>query len=291
MKRITAIVRVLRLVESLPFCGVALLGGLMAARPPQRLTPSLGLAILATLLLACFAFAFNELQDVELDRLSETKQHRPLIDGSLSPFAVGMLCVLLLVGGLLLLALVTPRYTIIPGLGMALMGFVYSWRPLHLKTVPVLSTLAHLIFGTLVFSLGACSVGESHPGMALIGLYFGLVFSAGHLHHEVMDLEEDRQLGVKTHAVRFGARPTLWAGFTLWSLSAGYFTVLVLGAGSLIPVAVIQLGMFACYLAVFPFMLRSRNDATRLKQLQAAYRIAYMIGGFLIAMCLLLGYV
>ncbi len=240
-------------------------------------------------LLASFAFTFNDLQDLEPDRLSEEKSDRPLVSGALSARSVQVLTASVAVVGIVLLGAGTPRFALYAGLSTIPVSVAYSFRAFSSKTVPGLSSLTHLIFGIQVFVMGAWSTGEPDWISFAVGAYFGLVFAAGHLHHEVADLEADRRSGVRTCAVRFGGRPVLLAGFSLWCLSAAYFSALALLR--LVPAAWgwIQLGMFACYLVGFLIVLRRGTNARRLRRLQLVYRGAYLAGGLLMVASALLG--
>lgn len=280
----------LRVRESLPFCGVALLGGLMNQKTSDCLFPlPLGFTVASAFFLSVFAFMFNDLQDREHDRKSGSKSNRPLVNGSLSVGAGQAISFGVAIVGIALLAIGSTWTALCLGLSTIPVGAAYSWKRLPLKTVPALSSLSHMVFGILIFTLGAWSVSELTMVPLAVGAYFGLVFAAGHLHHEVADLETDRSSGVETHAVRYGGKSTLWAGFVLWCISCAYFTALALLR--VVPRALgwIQLGMFACYLIGF-FIIpgRSRSPAL-LKRLQTVYRATYLVGGSLMVAMLLLG--
>jgi 4-hydroxybenzoate polyprenyltransferase len=246
------------------------------------------LAMACALLLTAFAFTFNDIQDIEYDRKSGSKSERPLITGALSVRSAWLTSIGFLTGGNLLLALWAPWAALCVGLSTIPVSIAYSWRTYPFKTLPALSSLIHLIFGTQAFILGAWSVGNADWTSLGIGAFFGLVFAAGHLHHEVADVEPDRRSGIKTHAVRFGPRPTLMAGFLLWCLSCVHFSGLALLHLVPAPWGWIQLGMFTCYLAGFMLIVRGRPDPNRLKTLQVIYRSAYLGGGVLMATATLL---
>jgi 4-hydroxybenzoate polyprenyltransferase len=275
-----------RIAESAPFCGVTLLGGLMA-RPDAAGLVALGHAVAGVLLLASFAFAYNDLQDVEHDRRCGAKTDRCLVSGVVSVASMRWLVLGLAISPILVLAVGTPW----PIVGLAVVTLIlstlYSWRPLPLKTVPGASSALHLLQGTLAFVLGAGSVAALKPTSFAVGLYFGLVFAAGHLQHEVADWHTDRLVGVRTHAVRFGPRTTLWIGFSVWSLSCAHFSAMA-GLG-FVPsrLAAVQLAMYAAYAIGFFSILRGNHDASSLHRLRRFYRPVYLAGGLLMVLLLL----
>ncbi len=246
MFRIAKIVQAMRLRESVPFFGIAFLGGLMSLEPAEVFPPTTVLFTMAgTFLLAIFTFTFNDLQDVEYDIRSGFKSDRPLVSGSVYISSVRVISVTTMVAGLALLGIGTPLPVLCVGISTVIMAVAYSWRRTSLKKVPLISSMVHLAGGTLIFVAGAWSVIQPDPLSFMIGAYFGLVFAAGHLHHEVADFKADQESGVKTNAVRFGARPILWIGFTLWCLSCAHYSVLAL-QGIVPPITGwIQLGMFS----------------------------------------------
>jgi len=284
MVRIEAIGKIIRPLDTFPFCGIALLGVLLGgdAEVPQY-TLAMLCVVTSTFFLSAFAFTFNDLQDVEYDRQASSKSGRPLVQGSLSIGSAKFICVLMAAIGITLLVIGSSWQALAIGISTIPVSILYSWRRFPLKTTPVLSTLTHLVFGAQIFTLGAWSVSNPDPMTPVIGAYFGLVFAAGHLHHEVLDVEADRNAGVRTHAVRFGARATLLAGFLLWSLSCAHFTVLALF--DIVPrmLGWIQAGMFLGYLIAFFAVLKGKHYAESLERLQKVYRGVYFTGGVLMA--------
>jgi 4-hydroxybenzoate polyprenyltransferase len=280
MRRIASFIGAVRAWEAAPFCGVALLGHLLDGTADGCSLPaSIVFAVIGSFFLASFAFVFNDLQDAEADRLSGSKPERPLVSGLFSPLVARIISIMLAATGILLLALGTGLPSLVIGLMTLPLSILYCIRIFPLKTVPVVSSLLHVVQATLIYVMGAWSTGPVDPASILIGLYFGILFAAGHLHHEVQDKEADRRTGVRTHAVRFGSGPTLWAGFFVWSLSCAYFSALMLL--DIVPDSLgwIQIAMFACYLVAFFSIIPGGTNARRMRQLQKIYRTAYFLGG------------
>jgi len=103
--------------------------------------------------------------------------------------------------------------------GMLVTSALYSWPGLHLKGVPLAGSLLHVAGGSLHFMLGYLAVGAPGPQSLLFATYFGVVFAAGHLMHEVRGCGADAANGIRTNAVVFGPRATFAAAFGLFSVA------------------------------------------------------------------------
>lgn len=282
-------IRALHLPESLPFCGVALLGGMMPPAGDGSVSCTLVGTAAAAWCLAAFAYTFNDLQDLSADRRSGHKTSRPLVAGVLSVGAAWMLNAGLGATGALILLLVAPWPAMWAGLATLPLSIAYSWRRLPLKQIPVASSAVHLVQATLVFAMGAWSTAPAAAISLVTGLYFGLVFAAGHLHHEVLDVQSDRTSRTRTHAVRYGTGPTLAAGLGLWLLSGVHFSLLAWLGPLPVVLGWVQLAMLASYLVSFFFLLRRGHAPGAMKRLQVVYRAVYLAGGFVMLVLLGLG--
>ncbi|HWU52745.1 MAG TPA: UbiA family prenyltransferase [Tahibacter sp.] len=119
------------------------------------------------------------------------------------------------------------------GTAIAALGFLYSGSPVLGKSTPVASSLNHLLGGTLHFLLGYTLFHALDAHGIGIGLFFGLVFAAGHLNQEVRDYEGDRVNGIRTNAVAFGPRRAFLA--SLAAFTAAYAMLTGLAAFGILP--------------------------------------------------------
>lgn len=119
------------------------------------------------------------------------------------------------------------------GSAIAALGFVYSGSPVLGKNTPVASSINHLIGGTLHFLLGYTLTHTPDANGVGIGLFFGLVFAAGHLNQEVRDYEGDSINGIRTNAVAFGRRRAFLA--SLFTFTAAYAMLTGLAAFGVLP--------------------------------------------------------
>lgn len=272
-----------RLGDVLPWGGVSLLGGLHACGGPQRLeTARAVVGVLIVLGLALFAFLFNDLCD-RFENRREDRPDRPLASGAFPHWlAIG------LAGSGAALAITGPlifgTFSVMAwSLASLALGAAYSAPWPRLKCRPGLASLTHIIQGTLAFALPAwLARGEIVPADAVAGVWFGLVFAAGHLHHEVLDLAADQAAGNRTLAVRRGARLVLWLGFSLFASAATWSWWLALTGRTAPWWGWAQLGMFLAYAIGFAHFTRGRPDPEGVRRLRRLYRMVYLAGGALL---------
>lgn len=119
------------------------------------------------------------------------------------------------------------------GAAIAALGLLYSASPVLGKNTPVASSINHLIGGTLHFLLGYTLTHPLDAKGVGIGLFFGLVFAAGHLNQEVRDYDGDRLNGIRTNAVVFGRRRAFLA--SLATFTAAYAMLAGLAACGILP--------------------------------------------------------
>lgn len=114
---------------------------------------------------------------------------------------------------------VIGRTALLLGAAIATLSLFYSCLPGLGKSTPVAASVNHLLGGLLHFLLGYTVFHELDGRGLAIGLFFGLVFAAGHLNQEVRDAEGDRLNGIRTSAVVFGSLPTFLASLCLFTLA------------------------------------------------------------------------
>ena len=123
--------------------------------------------------------------------------------------------------------------TLLIGSAIAALGFLYSASPVLGKSTPVASSFNHLVGGTLHFLLGYTLSHAIDATGICVGVFFGLVFAAGHLNQEVRDYAGDLRNGIRTNAVAFGQRRTFLA--SQFTFTAAYAMLTGLAAWSVLP--------------------------------------------------------
>lgn len=74
----------------------------------------------------------------------------------------------------------------------------------------------------LTFLLGYALFSEIDARAILIGVYFGIIITVGHLVQEIKDYVDDRSSHISTNAVRFGPKITFIAACGLFTFSFVY---------------------------------------------------------------------
>ena len=107
------------------------------------------------------------------------------------------------------------------GAAIAILSLLYSWSSSFGKGTSIMSSINHLLGGTLHFLLGYTLSRPFDLNGLLVGLFFGLVFAGGHLNQEVRDYEGDLLNGIQTNAVVFGRRRTFLASLLTFTAAYG----------------------------------------------------------------------
>ncbi len=222
MKRhITGTVRLTRYREYLWFVAVTTLLGVIAARGALG-WPLLGV-LAANWLAVAFAFMINDVEDAADDALDPAKVGRnPVSAGDLSPrrayaasFAVALLsaAIYALLGWLPFIA----------GATCLLLGLLYSWRPVRLKSMPLFDLVSHCLMLAGLQFIAAFVTFQTELGPRFFWpLAFTIAVSLyGEMYNELRDLEGDRAAGVKHTACLIGSGPAHWLMMTCLAVGVG----------------------------------------------------------------------
>lgn len=107
---------------------------------------------LANLFLTAFGYMFNDIEDAEDDYHDVEKRKRnPIASGEITKRQSYLFSFFLLSIGLFLLIFINPSVFFL-GLIFAFVGISYSWKPLKLKSIPIIDLISHVIsLGVLQF--------------------------------------------------------------------------------------------------------------------------------------------
>lgn len=206
-------------LQASPFLGIVL-GGYRIER--DGLAPAM-LLMFGSSALTAHVFVFNDWAGDEDDRRDPSRAPHVFSRDGINRRDVAWTSVVLLAVAFGAFAAIGATALILGSL-IATLGFLYSGSPVLGKRTPVASSLNHLAGGTLHFLLGY-TLGHALDATGIwIGLFFGLVFTAGHLNQEVRDHEGDRLNGIRTHAVVFGCRRTFLASLTTFTAAYALLT-------------------------------------------------------------------
>lgn len=284
LDRIKIYLRYVRWREIIFFSGIPLLGALFStsALNPKALL-KIGLLIAAVFLTGSHVWLWNNLWGLKTDRYKYNKRRgatecisfRELFILSFLPLGLGIFSYFAL-----------PQRTFLMGMITVLILDIYSGPPVFLKGRPGYSSLVHLIAGTLFFLVGYSLFRPVGLPALLLGLYFGLVFMAGHLNHEIEDYEADREARIFTNAVKFGKRRVFFYSLGFFTLSSIYFYLL--GYYAILPqlLAILPLLIYPFHLYFLRYALKEGLTSESVSRFRKNYRWLYAIIGCVIILYL-----
>ncbi len=219
----------------------------------------------ANLLAVAFAFMINDVEDAPDDALDPVKRLRnPVSARDVSP-RTGRLASFVV--ALLSLAVYAQLgwWTLAAGASALVIAYLYSWRRIRLKTLPVLDLLSH---GMMLAGLQFLAAYLTFEAVPLLRWVFPFVFLVaislyGELFNELRDLEVDLEAGLTHTACLLGRRLAFWLmmGMLVTGIGSAMVTVFIvrLFAGWVL----ILLGVFAAVL-IIPALLKVRKQRTNL---------------------------
>jgi 4-hydroxybenzoate polyprenyltransferase len=156
----------------------------------------------ANILVTMFAFAINDIEDAEDDAKDPAKVKRNPISAKILSKPLAYLFTFII--GALSIVLLLPygSYSVILGIASLVIGFLYSYKPVRLKSMPILDLVSHGLFlGTLelLVVLTAHNVIPGPISLLLVASIFALSVS-GDLYNEIRDYEVDRETNIKNTA-------------------------------------------------------------------------------------------
>lgn len=262
-----------RLREVLVLQGTPALGFVLGASEPCD--PIAGALLCATsVLLVAAIWTFNDWADFRADRLDAGRENP---DGVRRGRLLGQAVALLAASGVVGAAL--PVRTQALAAAIAALGFVYSAPGVAAKSVPGAGALVHLAGGLAHFLMGRSARGPVDAPSLLLGLFFALVFTAGHGVQEVQDHQADLQAGVRTGAVALGARRAFRLACALFG--AAYAVLFALCRAGLAPRPVAWVAVVAmCLQARWSReVLAGGLDGGDVARLRWRYRVLFALIG------------
>ncbi len=282
-KQLDGLIRLTRYKEYIWFVIVTTLLG--AAAGGGTFGWPLIIVLAANWLAVGFAFMINDVEDADDDALNPAKINRnPVSAKVLSPRSAYIASYAVALASAALYALLGTLPFII-GVISLLVGFVYSWRSVRLKSMPFVDLLSHcMMLAGFQFLPAYFAYTPSLDRPWIFPFVFIVAISMyGELYNELRDLEGDLKAGVKHTASLLGHRPShaLMNALLIVGLGAGFITIFVV---QLIPAWVlVLLAVLAAGMIVSPMLkLRRSMNAVELHgtfqvPLQIAAAIAMMI--------------
>lgn len=241
-------------------------------------------AILAigSVCLVAHVFVLNDWSGIHGDLKDPNRATRTFARKGVSRTGIGFLAAALLAFSLLLFGLLGPAPLVL-ALAIASLSGLYSAPSPHMKGRPVFNSVLHLAGGTLHFLLGYATFAVIDARDIAIGVFFGLVFAAGHLMHETRGYDGDLLNGIRTNAVAFGKTRTFVAGLCLFTAAYALLATLAL-TGILPRFLLLGAALYPVHLYASIRAFRSGLGVESLLQLQRCYRLLFaIIGAMMVA--------
>lgn len=277
MGRIIAICRRYRYGEALLGCGFALVGAMFAAPDWTAFWSLRSMALFFASYLVVFSiFAFNSWAGLREDAANP----RLAVDGLASGWGYAVVTAVSFVGALAVFLLLRPVAIPYALAVFALCG-IYSFPRYGAKYMPVAGTLAHVAIGVTQFQQGWALLDDPGARSLLMSLYFGLILSAGHVNHELIDYEADRTAGIMSGAVRFGPRHWIWLHTTISFVALCLIVFLTFGGAFPLPWAFPFMTASLLQLLSAARLCMALPTQRRLLAHRALYRFCYLVAGII----------
>jgi len=181
---------------------------------------------LAIIFSMCHVLLFNDWGDL-IKNPHENNRYN--YKGNITPFIQWLYWSSVIFGLLCLLCymLLSRKMFYLAILGIAI-SLLYSHPRTHVKESLLGSSFLHLMGGEIQFLLGYMAFASLDIRGLLLGLFFSMIFTAGHFIHECIDIKEDLQGQIKTRATCFGVTPILMTGFKVFFFSHFYWLCLAI---------------------------------------------------------------
>jgi 4-hydroxybenzoate polyprenyltransferase len=226
----------------------------------------LAIVLAANWLVVAFAFMINDIEDAADDAINPAKVNRNPISAGLLSIRTAWLVTCAVGLASILLYVQLGLYPFIAGLASLSISFLYSWRQIRLKTVPVLDVLSHgLMLAGLQFLAAYYCFNPGELSRWLYPFLFIVAISMyGVLFNQLRDLEWDRQAGLTHTAAVLGPGISfrLMMSFGLIGVGAAAVTVFVI---QLIPTWVLVGVGLGTLVLLFPAWNRMQSYGTSIE--------------------------
>ena len=287
-RRALRLLSCIRFDEVLVLQGTPLLGAVFAmSQLTNQSVMALMLLAAGNAFLVAHVFLLNDWAGVHQDLRDPARSAGVFLNRGVRRHEVAGLLLLLLMLSLMAFGQLGPA-TLGLGLMIAVASALYSVPHVYMKGVPLVSSALHLVSGVLHFLLGYSVFRSPDIHGLQIGLFFALIFSAGHLTPEVRDREADLGNGIHTNAVKFGKKRVFIVSFALFTFADALLILLALNGA-------VPQGLALVVAAIYPLHLQWTLQAMReglpfqsVRRLQIRYRALYAGMGPVMIMSVLL---
>ncbi len=267
VKKISAVLRLVRFEHALMFGLSVLIAEIIAARGIPQITPTIIFSLLVPVFSEMGAFAMNDLLDVETDRLNK-KAERPLVSGELTSQHALVLTVASFLLALVFAYMVSPTIFILT-LIINVLAILYN---IVLKDLALLGNIYIAFTMAIPFIFGNYVVNPDilSPANVLIALLGFIVGLGREIAKTVEDMEGDKKARrARTLPVIIGSEKSLTIAGILYALFAmvsvvPYYLYLNIGPGFALVLVADAIFLYSSVLLIFsrrkvPFLKTSRK--------------------------------
>ncbi|MGD0707874.1 MAG: UbiA family prenyltransferase [Anaerolineaceae bacterium] len=217
-RKLDGLIRLARYKEYLFFVIVTTLLGAAAANGVFGW--KLAGVVVANQLAVAFAFMINDVEDAPDDALTPAKAKRNPVSAADISARDARYVSLLVAGTSALTFSLLGTWPFVFGISSLALGFLYSWRGVRFKNMPVLDFLSHCMMLAGLQFLSAFFVFSpySNGNWFFPFLFVVCISGYGELFNEVRDLEGDRKAGLMHTANLLGQRATSILMYTLFAM-------------------------------------------------------------------------
>jgi geranylgeranylglycerol-phosphate geranylgeranyltransferase len=205
MDQIKGLYRVSRPITTLTGALAVVLGGYVAGTGEWL---NVALAVIVTLMNSASANAWNDYQDIEIDKVNQPQ--RPLPSGQVSPELVKRYSFVMAALALLLSAFINPLAFAI-ALAANILLFIYSWK---LKSTVLIGNLIVALISAMSVVFGGVAAGNPQPTFWLFMIIFVAILGREVL-KTMADYDGDLSEGVRTISTVWGKRAARAVFFAL----------------------------------------------------------------------------
>jgi len=220
-------------------------------------------ALIANELSVGFAFMINDVEDADDDALNPAKINRnPVSAGILTKREANIASYITALIAAVIYALLSPAAFIV-GVISLIVGWIYSWGPVRLKSKPIVDLLSHvMMLAGFQFLTGHFAFANQIGGPWFFPFLFLVSLSGyGELYNELRDYEGDVRAGLKHTAAVIGHRAAtyLMNGLLIAGVIGAVYTIFVM---RLVPWWVIAMIAAVFALLFLRPMLEARRAGT-----------------------------
>ena len=211
--RLNGLLRLSRWKEHILFTvPLTLLGANLAAgHHPDAVTLDWRLlaVTIANVLAVTLAFMVNDVEDAPDDAREAARAARnPVTSGEITR-REGWLASIVVSGVALVCYAWTSEAAFWNGVITVALAYLYSWRTVRLKALPVVDVISHILMLSALLFLAGYFAYHDDPGRVwLVALAVGLVSVYGQLYNQLRDYDMDRAAGLHNTASVLGPRLT-----------------------------------------------------------------------------------